>query len=153
MGMVFGCVTRKKENKTVRGPNGEERRSVYMIQLNYRDSKPIYEQIKEGLRRLVITGAIAKDEKLPSVRELASELAINPNTIQRAYRELETEGYIYTVSGKGSFAAEQSDVRGRRNEELLKEFDEIVRELLYLSGDKEALIRRIEEIAGGGEKQ
>lgn len=124
-----------------------------MIQLNYRDSKPIYEQIKEGLRRLVITGAIATDEKLPSVRELASELAINPNTIQRAYRELETEGYIYTVSGKGSFAAEQSDVNGRRNEELLKEFDEIVRELLYLSGDKEALIRRIEEIAGGGEKQ
>lgn len=124
-----------------------------MIQLNYRDSKPIYEQIKEGLRRLVITGAIAKDEKLPSVRELASELAINPNTIQRAYRELETEGYIYTVPGKGSFAAEQSDVRGRRNEELLKEFDEIVRELLYLSEDKEALIRRIEEIAGGGEKQ
>lgn len=124
-----------------------------MIQLNYRDSKPIYEQIKEGLRRLVITGAIATDEKLPSVRELASELAINPNTIQRAYRELETEGYIYTVSGKGSFAAEQSDVNGRRNEELLKEFDEIVRELLYLSGDKEALIRRIEEIAKGGEKQ
>ena len=124
-----------------------------MIQLNYRDSKPIYEQIKEGLRRLVITGAIARDEKLPSVRELASELAINPNTIQRAYRELETEGYIYTVPGKGSFAAEQSDVNGRRNEELFKEFDEIVRELLYLSEDKEALIRRIEEIAKGGEKQ
>ena len=150
---MFGCVTRKKENEIVREPDGEERRSVYMIQLNYRDSKPIYEQIKEGLRRLVITGAIATDEKLPSVRELASELAINPNTIQRAYRELETEGYIYTVSGKGSFAAEQSDVNGRRNEALLKEFDEIVRELLYLSGDKEALIRRIEEIAGGGEKQ
>lgn len=124
-----------------------------MIQLNYRDSKPIYEQIREGLRRLVITGAIAKDEKLPSVRELASELAINPNTIQRAYRELETEGYIYTVAGKGSFAAEQADVNGRRNKELLKEFDEIVRELLYLSEDKEALIRRIEEIAEGGEKQ
>ena len=124
-----------------------------MIQLNYRDSKPIYEQIKEGLRRLVITGAIATDEKLPSVRELASELAINPNTIQRAYRELETEGYIYTVSGKGSFAAEQSDVNGRRNEALLKEFDEIVRELLYLSEDKEALKKRIEELAGGGEKQ
>lgn len=124
-----------------------------MIQLNYRDSKPIYEQIKEGLRRLVITGAIEKDERLPSVRELASELAINPNTIQRAYRELEAEGYIYTVSGKGSFAAEQADVNIRRNERLLKEFDEIVRELLYLSEDKEALIRRIEEIAEGGEKQ
>ncbi len=124
-----------------------------MIQLNYRDSKPIYEQIREGLRRLLITGVIATDEKLPSVRELASELAINPNTIQRAYRELETEGYIYTVSGKGSFAAEQSDVNGRRNAELLKEFDGIVRELLYLSEDKETLIRRIEEIAGGGKKE
>lgn len=124
-----------------------------MIQLNYRDAKPIYEQIKDGLRRLVITGAIAKDEKLPSVRELAGELAINPNTIQRAYRELESEGYIYTVSGKGSFAAEQADVAGRRNETLLKEFDEIVRELLYLSEDKDALIRRIEKIAGGGDEQ
>ena len=124
-----------------------------MIQLDYRDAKPIYEQIKEGLRRLVITGAIAKDEKLPSVRELASELAINPNTIQRAYRELESEGYIYTVSGKGSFAAEQADVTGRRNETLLREFDEIVRELLYLSEDKDTLIRRIEEIAGGGEER
>lgn len=124
-----------------------------MIQLNYRDAKPIYEQIKEGLRRLVITGAIATDERLPSVRELASELAINPNTIQRAYRELESEGYIYTVSGKGSFAAEQSDVSGRRNEQLLKQFDEIVRELLYLSEDKEALIKRIEEIAKGGTEQ
>ena len=124
-----------------------------MIQLNYRDAKPIYEQIKDGLRRLVITGAIAKDEKLPSVRELASELAINPNTIQRAYRELESEGYIYTVSGKGSFAAEQADVAGRRNETLLGEFDEIVRELLYLSEDKDALIRRIEELAEGGEER
>ena len=124
-----------------------------MIQLNYRDAKPIYEQIKEGLRRLVITGAIAKDEKLPSVRELASELAINPNTIQRAYRELESEGYIYTVSGKGSFAAEQADVTGRRNETLLREFDEIVRELLYLSEDKNTLIRRIEELVGGGEER
>ncbi len=124
-----------------------------MIQLNYRDAKPIYEQIRDGLRRLVITGAIAKDEKLPSVRELAGELAINPNTIQRAYRELENEGYIYTVSGKGSFAAEQADVAGRRNETLLKEFDEIVRELLYLSEDKDALIRRIEKIAGGGDEQ
>ena len=123
------------------------------ILISNSSGKPIYEQIKEGLRRLVITGAVLKDEKLPSVRELAGELAINPNTIQRAYRELEAEGYIYTISGKGSFAAEQADVNVRRNEELLKEFDEIVRELLYLAEDKEALIRRIEELAKGGETQ
>ena len=123
-----------------------------MIQLNYRDAKPIYEQIKEGLRRLVITGVIATDEKLPSVRELASELSINPNTIQRAYRELEQEGYIYTISGKGSFAARQQDVNRRRNEELLQKFDEIVKELLYLKDTADQLKERIDELSKKMEK-
>ena len=121
-----------------------------MIQLNYRDSKPIYEQIKDGLRRLVVSGAVKKDEKLPSVRELATSLSINPNTIQKAYRELEQEGYIYTIAGKGSYAAERADVVSGRNMELMKEFDEIVKELLYLCDDKEILIQRIEELAKGG---
>ena len=76
-----------------------------MISLNYRDSRPIYEQIKDGLRKLIVTGGLRPDEKLPSVRALAAQLAINPNTIQRAYNELEGEGYIYSVPGKGSFAA------------------------------------------------
>ncbi len=74
-----------------------------MISLNYRDSRPIYEQIKDGLRKLIVTGGLGPDEKLPSVRALAAQLAINPNTIQRAYNELEGEGYIYSVPGKGSF--------------------------------------------------
>ncbi|MCR5195898.1 MAG: GntR family transcriptional regulator [Pseudobutyrivibrio sp.] len=121
-----------------------------MIQLNYRDAKPIYEQIKDGLRRLVVSGAVKKDEKLPSVRELATSLSINPNTIQKAYRELEQEGYIYTIAGKGSYAAERADVVSGRNMELMKEFDEIVKELLYLCDDKEILIQRIEELAKGG---
>ena len=63
-----------------------------MISLNYRDSRPIYEQIRDGLRKLIVTGALGADEKLPSVRALAAQLAINPNTIQRAYNELEGEG-------------------------------------------------------------
>ena len=121
-----------------------------MIQLNYRDAKPIYEQIKDGLRRLVVSGAVKKDEKLPSVRELATSLSINPNTIQKAYRELEQEGYIYTIAGKGSYAAERAEVVSGRNMELMKEFDEIVKELLYLCDDKEILIQRIEELAKGG---
>ena len=121
-----------------------------MIQLNYRDAKPIYEQIKDGLRRLVVSGAVKKDEKLPSVRELATSLSINPNTIQKAYRELEQERYIYTIAGKGSYAAERADVVSGRNMELMKEFDEIVKELLYLCDDKEILIQRIEELAKGG---
>ena len=79
-----------------------------MFQLNYRDTRPFYEQIKDNLRQLLVTHSISENEKLPSVRELASVLTINPNTIQRAYRELETEGYIYTVPGKGTFACSNS---------------------------------------------
>ena len=69
------------------------------------DGDPIYEQIRDGLRHLMVTGAVQPGEKLPSVRSLASSLAINPNTIQRAYESLEQEGYLYTVAGKGSFAS------------------------------------------------
>ena len=122
-----------------------------MIQLNYRDSRPIYEQIKDGLKRLVISGAIKKDEKLPSVRDLATQLSINPNTIQKAYRELEKEGYIYTITGRGSIAAQNDDIDAGRIRELMNDFEVIVRELLYLTQDKQQLINRIEEIAKGGE--
>ena len=123
-----------------------------MIQLNYRDAKPIYEQIKEGLRKLVISNALDAGDKLPSVRELASQLAINPNTIQRAYRELENEGYIYTVVGKGTFVAEcKGGVCDDREQELLTEFNELVTELLYLEVSKEILKERIDSIAEGSE--
>lgn len=122
-----------------------------MIQLNYRDSKPIYEQIKDGLKRLIITGAIAPDEKMPSVRELASQLAINPNTIAKAIRELEQEGYIYTITGRGSFTADRKDISAGRNDQLLKKFDEIVKELLFLNENKDDLKQRIEALAKGGD--
>lgn len=124
-----------------------------MIQLNYRDAKPIYEQIKDGLRKLVITNSLIANEKLPSVREMASKLAINPNTIQKAYRELEAEGHVYTVAGKGTFVAERKEVLGVRNEELMKEFDEVVTELLFLAMDEDSLKTRIEQLAKGGEAQ
>lgn len=124
-----------------------------MIQLNYRDAKPIYEQIKDGLRKLVITNSLIANEKLPSVREMASKLAINPNTIQKAYRELEAEGCVYTVAGKGTFVAERKEVLGVRNEELMKEFDEVVTELLFLAMDEDSLKTRIEQLAKGGEAQ
>lgn len=123
-----------------------------MIQLNYRDSKPIYEQIKEGLRKLIITNAITADEKLPSVREFASSLAINPNTIQRAYHDLESEGYIYTVTGKGSFVAERQEIYDSRQSELLEEFDEVVEKLLFLSVKKGELVERMEHLTEGGEQ-
>ena len=123
-----------------------------MIQLNYRDAKPIYEQIKDGLKHLLVSKAIETGEKLPSVREFAASLAINPNTIQRAYKELESEGYIYTVSGKGTFAAAQDDVVKIRKEELFVQFDTVTSELLYLSVEPKALAERITDLGEGGKR-
>ena len=119
-----------------------------MLHLDYRDARPIYEQVKDGLRRLVVTGAIQEGEKLPSVRTLASSLAINPNTIQRAYESLEEEGYVRSVPGKGSFAAPQTGVdRGRRTA-LLEQWETLVTELLYLGCTAEELCARIQEKGG-----
>ena len=106
-----------------------------MVTINYRDGRPIYEQVKDDLRRLVVTGAMQPGEKLPSVRELAVSLAINPNTIQRAYHELESEGYIVSVQ-----FSPQSDPR---REELLARLEETVRELRWLGVSEEEIIEKI----------
>lgn len=117
-----------------------------MFQLNYRDSRPIYEQLKEQLRKHIVSGIINADDKLPSIREISSSLAINPNTISRAYHELESEGYIYTIPGKGSFASPIKDIDTRREEELLKRLDEIILELSYLGYTAEKLSTHIIDI-------
>jgi len=114
-----------------------------VITLNYRDGRPIYEQVMDELRKLVITGAIPPDDKLPSVRSLARSLAINPNTIQRAYEALEREGYIYVVPGRGTFAAPQGDVHEERRQELLRQFDEVARELHFLGISPAQLAARL----------
>lgn len=116
-----------------------------MININFRDSRPIYEQVKTTLRKLIVSGAMSPDEKLPSVRELASQLAINPNTIQRAYRELKQEGYIISIPGKSSYANLSAQVDEGRKKELLTAMDEIVAELLYLGVTPDELDRRIRE--------
>ena len=107
-----------------------------MLTLNYRDSRPIYGQIKDGLRRMIVTGALEPDEKLPSVRSMAMDLAINPNTIQRAYAELEAEGFIYSVPGKGSFAARRlgaGEAHAARRAALMERLRELIAELRYLN--------------------
>lgn len=114
-----------------------------LISINFRDSRPIYEQVKEGFRQLILSGALEADEKMPSVRELASALAINPNTIQRAYRELEAEGYICSFPGRGSFVMERSSPAAARREELLGELDGIIRALNMLGMSKDEIIKRI----------
>lgn len=120
-----------------------------MLNLDYRDARPIYEQVKDGLRRLMVTGIIQEGEKLPSVRTMASSLAINPNTIQRAYEALEAEGYVYSVPGKGSFAAPHTGVDEKRTNELFQVFDQTAAELLYLGVKAEALLARLRAVEGG----
>lgn len=116
-----------------------------MISLNYRDARPIYEQIRDELRKLIVTGALSSEEKLPSVRSLAAELAINPNTIQRAYNELEQEGYICSVPGKGSFASADAMAGAARKKELLEKLRELMRELRWLGVTREELLSLFEE--------
>ena len=118
-----------------------------MISLNYRDPRPIYEQLEEKLRRLILSGAIAEGERLPSVRELASQLAINPNTIQRAYRELEQAGFIYSVPGKGSFAGKLSGVDESRRREPREKLTAIWTELLQLGEDPQELQALLKEVS------
>ena len=114
-----------------------------MFQLNYRDTRPIYEQIKDQLRRLIMTGGIAQGEKLPSVRELATMLAINPNTIQRAYRLLEFNGWIVTIPGKGCFVCDNEEQIGQEVERWYTAFDEATASLIALGVSREQMIQRI----------
>lgn len=122
-----------------------ERWCCTTISINYRDPRPIYEQVRDGLRRLIVSGTLPLGEKLPSVRELSTQLTINPNTIQRAYRELETEGYICSVAGRGSYVCAQIPDDPARQDALLQQFDAAVQELLYLGMRSEELRRRIPE--------
>lgn len=89
-----------------------------MIILDYKDTRPIYEQIVERFKLLILKGVLVKDEQMPSVRSLAMELSINPNTIQKAYAELERQGYIYTIKGRGNFISDSSSLLEERKEEL-----------------------------------
>ena len=111
-----------------------------MIVLDYRDSRPLYQQVKDSLRRMMLTGLLEPDEKLPSVRSLATQLAINPNTIQRAYGELEAEGYVYSVSGRGSFVAETDSGQAQRIRELTEQLKPLLEELKSLGYTREQLL-------------
>ena len=118
-----------------------------MITINYRDPRPIYEQIQSELRRLMLTGSLPPGSRLPSVRELAGQLAINPNTIQRAYRELESDGYILSVAGKGSFVAQVDKLAEQQKKQAVEAFQAAAQRLraLGLSGAELAALLAQEE--------
>lgn len=129
----------------------EERRQA-MIILDYKDRRPIYEQVIEKMEELMLLGVLGENEPLPSVRSLAMDLSINPNTIQRAYTELERRGYIYTVKGKGSFVAENSVMKENKKKELLIQVSEIIDEAIRL-GISDEEIKKMLEIQYGAAKR
>ena len=114
-----------------------------LISLDYRSGQPIYLQVAEGYKRLILSGVIGENERLPSVRELASKLAINPNTIQRAYRELEVEGYVGSSPGKGVFATSGDSLRERDIEEIYKAIGSEIQKLLDYGRRFEDVITQI----------
>ena len=116
-----------------------------MVHLDYRDSRPIYAQIVDGFREQITGGVLRPGEKLPSVRDLAAQLAINPNTIQRASRRLEAEGWIATVPGKGCFVCGDGEIREREKKRLLLSFDEAAAALLTMGASHGELVARIEK--------
>lgn len=104
-----------------------------MIMLDYKDTRPIYEQVVEKFQTLILKGVLEPDAQLPSVRSLAFELSINPNTIQRAYGELERQGFIYTVKGRGGFVRYNEDLLEIRKERLREQIAEILEEARELN--------------------
>lgn len=118
-----------------------------MINLDYKDGRSIHEQIEAGLKELIINGILKTDEQLPSVRELSVNLTVNPNTVQRAYKELEQEGFIYSVKGKGNFVAALSRSNSeKRRDELVEKLVSTARELCFLGLEKNEAINIIENI-------
>jgi len=121
-----------------------------MIILNYQDRRPIYEQVVEKFQMLIIKGALKPDEQMPSVRKLAIELSLNPNTIQRAFSVLEVQGYIYAVKGRGNFVSGQENyIKDCRNE-IYKQFEEAVIQALDAGIEKAVLVECVNSAAEKG---
>ena len=116
-----------------------------MIHLDYKDSRPIYEQLADRLKELMILGVLEEDGQMPSVRSLATELSINPNTIQRAYMQLEQEGLIYPVKGKGNFIADSQEVRKASVNAYKRELKSLIQKGKVMGMEEEELIYIIRE--------
>ena len=121
-----------------------------MIQSDYRDTKPVYEQIRDGIRKQIMTHAILEEEKLLPVRQLASKLAVNPNAVRRAYQELQQEGYVCGKDGELTVVS-AGQLEELRRQELLREFDAVVTGVSRLSVDTQELIARVMRLAGGSD--
>lgn len=111
-----------------------------MTWINYQDSRPIYEQITERYKVLILKGVLAPDEQMPSVRKLAMELSTNPNTVQRAYTELERQGFLYSVRGRGNFVRGGTDIHAQKRAELAGRLAAILKEAEDIGIDSAQLL-------------
>lgn len=118
-----------------------------MFELDFRSRLPIYEQLVTKFKELIIKNILKPDEKLPSVRSLAQELTINPNTIQKAYRELEHQKYIYSIPGKGNFVMPSTqNINTEKIETLKEELLKIISEMIYLGMNQAEVITLIKNV-------
>lgn len=118
-----------------------------MLLIDYKDSRSLHEQIEEGIKKLIIEKALTENEQLPSVRELSISLTVNPNTVQKAYKQLEAEGFIYSVKGKGNFVSPVAFVKDEKKvTELYSELEAQVKALMYLGESNEKICDFISKI-------
>lgn len=117
-----------------------------MIRIDYKDTRPIYEQIVERYKTLILKGVMQPDEQMPSVRNLAMELSINPNTIQKAYAELERQGFLYTVKGRGNFVTGDDSLVEKRKKEYIDQILLLVREVIEFGVTKMEVLFEIENL-------
>lgn len=117
-----------------------------MYQLDLQSRTPIYQQLKEKILRLIMAGAIGPGDPLPSVRVMARELGINPNTVAKAYQDLEKSGLIYSVAGKGSFISGEETLDRQMIASVLDRFREAVREARSAGVDRQTALALVEEV-------
>ncbi len=114
-----------------------------MVLLDSKDRRPIYEQLTEKLSDLMIAGVLKEDEALPSVRTLAADLSINPNTVQRSYLELERRGYIYTVKGKGSFVSNNAKIQEHKKQLIFASLDALISQAISVNISETDFMRQV----------
>ncbi|MGB4439280.1 MAG: GntR family transcriptional regulator [Sedimentibacter sp.] len=122
-----------------------------MVKIDNNSSKAIYEQIYDGMTRLILSKALKPDEQLPSVRDLAALLKINPNTIQKAYKFLELDNYIYTVKGKGNFVKNANELRSIHIKNTEEQLDNIIKSLKELGLKDDKVIELVKKILNNQE--
>jgi len=125
------------------------------IIISYTNDKPMYEQIEDGIKQAIFNGEFKNNDMLPSVRQLAKDLNVSMITTKRAYIDLEHEGFLYTVSGKGTFIRlnNLSEIQNLREKEMLENFTEKVKEIKQADIKKSKIIKIIDNIFGGNDNE